>query len=143
MFRWNHQYSVEVDTPLHVAWNFFTDPSHWPLYDDRMEAFIFDGDFKSGAQVKLKLKNKPNHIGILLTEVKPHREYRTLIHSLLAKEEKLTSFEVLAPNKTRVTFQICVLSCLVPFIKSKLLKNIEEAQAKSAQALFRYIRQFS
>lgn len=143
MFRWKYQYAIEVDIPLQVAWNFFIDPSHWPLYDDRMEAFVFDGDFKAGAQVKLQLKNKPNHIGILVTEVKPHREYRILIHSLLAKEEKLTSFEELTPKKTRVTFQIYVLSFLVPFMRSKFLKNVEQAQAKSTQALFEYARQFS
>jgi hypothetical protein len=108
-----------------------------------MESFVLDGDFQPGAQIKLKIKNKPNHIGILVTEVQPHREYRTLIHNLLAKEEKLISFEELSPKKTRVTFQICVLSFLVPFMKSKFLKNVEQAQAKSTQALFKYARQFS
>ncbi len=143
MFLWNHQYSIDVDVPLHLAWNFFADPSHWPLLDDRMESSILDGDFKPGAQIKIKFKNQPNHIGIVVIEVKPHREYRTLIHNLLAREEKLTSFEELTSKKTRVTFQICVLSFLVPFMKSKFLKSVQQAQEKSVQSLLKYVQQRS
>ncbi len=82
----------------------------------------------------MKIKDKPIHVVILITEVALFSEYRTLIQTLFFREENLTIFKELSPETTQITFQICVLGFLVPFFKSALLKNVQKVYAKMTEA---------
>lgn len=115
MFRWGHKSSIEVNASIKDAWDFFTNPSHWPKREKRFDACFLIGDFKPGTPVKAKIKDKPIHIIILITEVKPYSEYRTLIQNLFFRQESLTIFEELSSRSTQITFQICVLGPFVLF----------------------------
>jgi len=36
MFTWSYKYSMDVDLPLKTAWNFYTNPTNWPKWEDRL-----------------------------------------------------------------------------------------------------------
>lgn len=43
MFKWEHEYTLEVDMPLKKAWEFFADLNNWPKWIDQFESFHFPG----------------------------------------------------------------------------------------------------
>lgn len=141
MFRWDYTFSIEVEASIEEAWSFFANPSHWPKWEKRFDTCFLTGDFEPGAQVKAKIKDRPIHVGILITDVKPYSEYRALMGHLVLRQESLTTFKELFPGKTQVTFQVCALSPFVPFIKSVLLKNVEQVHVKVTEAFLEYSQQ--
>ncbi len=141
MFRWNHKYSIEVNTSVKCAWDFCTNPSHWPKWDKCFEACFLVGDFKPGAHIKAKIKDKPIYITILITEVKPYSEYRILMKNLFARQESLVTFKELASGNTQIMPQNWVSSLFVPFLKSTLLKNVERVYAKWTEVFMEHCEQ--
>ena len=141
MFRWDHKYSIEVNASIKDAWDFFTNPSHWPKWERRFDVCFLIGDFKPGTPIKAKIKDKPIHIIILITEVKPYSEYRALVQNLFFRQESLVIFKELSSGITQITFQVCVLGPFVPFLKSTLLKNAEQAQAKLIETFMEHSEQ--
>jgi hypothetical protein len=134
MFKWTHEYSLEVDLPLHMAWDFFTDPSNWPKWEDRFDTCFLDGAFETGAKVTVKIKNTSVHMGILITEVKLHREYRVLIRTLFSRQESLSTFQEISPEKTRIILHSWVISLFTPFMKKFFIKTVEKSCSKILQA---------
>lgn len=45
-------------------------------------------------------------------------------------EQSFTTFEEIMPEKTRITSKSVVQSFLVPFMKSRIVKEVERQQAK-------------
>jgi hypothetical protein len=80
MFTWSHEELMEVDLSLQKAWGFYTNPTNWLKWEDRFDAFVLDGILRTGSQIKAKIKNKPIHIDVLVTEVRPYHECKCLIN---------------------------------------------------------------
>ncbi|MDP1608382.1 MAG: SRPBCC family protein [Chlamydiales bacterium] len=134
MFNWSHESSMEVDCSLQIAWDFFTNPSNWPKWEDRFDACVLDEELKAGSKIKVKFKNKPIQILILVAEVKPYHECKYLIKPPFFTQESLCTFQEISPEKTRITLKICIISFFVPFVKTILLKNVEKFYSKCARA---------
>ena len=134
MFHWNHQYILNVEASIKEAWNFFIDLNHWAQFDKRFEACFLEGDFKSGARVKVKIKDQPNTISILLTEVEPYKYYRTLIKQLFFRQKTYAVFKEMAVGKTQITFHYSILSPFTFLLKSTFLKRVEQTHKKLAEA---------
>lgn len=139
MFRWDHKYSIEVNASIKDTWDFCTNPNHLPKWEKRFDACFLEGDFKPGAQIKAKIKDKPFHIIILITEVKPYFEYRALVNNLFFRQESLAIFRRHSSRKTQMTLQTCVLSPFVPFLKSTFLKNAEQTYTKLTEAFTEHL----
>src|SRR5690242_6760622 len=141
MFTWSHEDSMDVDLPLQKAWNFYTDPSNWSKWEDRFDAFVLEGTLRTGSQIKAKIKNKPIHIEIWVTEVRPYQECKCLVKSLFFTQESLCTFQEVSPQKTRITLTICVISFFTPFMKKILLRNIEKNRSKCLSAFAEIARE--
>lgn len=141
MFTWSHEDSMDVDLPLQKAWNFYTDPSNWTKWEDRFDAFILEGSLRTGSQIKAKIKNKPIHIEMLVTEVRSYHECKCLVKSLFFTQESLCTFQEISPQKTRITLTLCVVSFFTPFMKKIFLKNIEKTRSKRLSAFAEIARQ--
>jgi polyketide cyclase/dehydrase/lipid transport protein len=125
MFTWMHEDSMEVDLPLQKAWNFFTDPSNWPKWENQFETCVLEGTLRAGAQIKAKIKNKPIRVVILVTEVRPYCECKYLLR-LFSFQESLFAFKSISPEKTRVTLKLYVFSLFTPFMKGTFITNMEK-----------------
>jgi len=141
MFTWSHEDSMDVDLPLQKAWNFYTDPSNWPKWEDRFDACVLQGALRAGSQIKAKIKNKPIHIEIWVTEVRPYHECKCLVKSLFFTQESLCTFQEISPQKTRIILTICVVSFFTPFVKKIFHRNIEKTRAKRLSAFAEIARQ--
>jgi hypothetical protein len=135
MFKWACEYSIEADISLQTAWDFYANPINWPKWEERLDVCSLEGEFKTGAKVKVKIKNKPVQFSILITEVKPFHEYRTLVNVLFTSQESLTIFQAISPTQTRITQKVFVNSLFTPFMRSTLRKNMEKGRLKYIQAV--------
>lgn len=79
MFKWHHEYCVEVDVPISQVINFFADFTHWPKWMDQCEAFQFDR--KNGAEtvIRAKIKHKNTYFPIRITEIEYQKAYQVQI----------------------------------------------------------------
>lgn len=143
MFKWSHEHSIEVDAPLQTAWDFYVNPSNWPKWEDRFDSCALEGQFKTGAKVKAKIKNMSAHLLILVTDVKPYHECRCLVKVPFSTQESLCTFQEISPGKTRMVLKIYVISLLAPFMKSTFLKNVEKSNAKCIQAFAEFTGKLS
>ena len=134
MFTWSHEDLMEVDLSLQKAWDFYTNPTNWLKWEDRFDAFVLEGSLRTGSQIKAKIKNKPIHIEMLVTEVRPYHECKCLVKSLFFTQESLCTFHEISPQKTRITLTLCVVSFFTPFMKKIFLKNIEKTRSKRLSA---------
>lgn len=134
MFTWSHQCSMDVDLSLLKAWNFYTNPTNWLKWEDRFEAFLLEGTLKVGSQIKAKIKNKPNHIIFLITDLCLYKECTCLVKVLFFTQKCLCTFHEISPEKTRITLQINVSSFFTPFMKKIFLKNMENTHSKCLNA---------
>ncbi len=134
MFTWSHEDSMEVDLSLQKAWNFYTNPTNWLKWEDRFDAFVLEGILRTGSQIKAKIKNKPIHIEMLVTEVRPYHECKCLVKLLFFTQESACTFEELSPEKTRITLKLSVISFFTPFMKKTFLRNIEKTHSKRLSA---------
>lgn len=141
MFTWSREDSMEVDLSLQKAWDFYTNPTNWLKWEDRFDAFISEGTLRTGSQIKAKIKNKPVYIKMLITEVIPYHECKYLVTALFFTQESLCTFEEISPQKTRITFTICIIGFLTPFMKKIFLRNIEKSRSKCLNAFAEITRQ--
>lgn len=141
MFTWSHEDSMEVDLPLQKAWNFYTDPINWPKWEDQFDAFSLQGALKAGSQIKAKIKNKPIHIEIWVTEVRLYDEYKFLVKSLFFTQENSCVFREVSSQKTRLILSTSVVSFFTPFMKNIFLRNIEKTHSKCFIAFAETARQ--
>lgn len=131
MFTWSYKYSMDVDLRLKTAWDFYTNPTHWPKLEDRLEFCTVDETFPAASRVRAKIKNKAAWLAMLLTDIKPHQEIKLLIQIPLFTQESLATFEEIAAEKTRITTTVYVSSFLAPFMKGTFLRNTENSRIKS------------
>ena len=141
MFAWSHEDSMEVDLSLEKAWNFYTTPTNWLKWEDRFDAFVIEGTLRRGSQIKAKIKNKPIHIEILVTDVRPYHECKCFVKSLFFTQESLCTFQEISPQKTRITLTLRVVSFFTPFMKKIFLRNIEKTRSKCLNAFAEVARQ--
>ena len=134
MFTWLHEDSMDVDLPLQKAWDFYTNPSNWPKWEDRFDACVLEGTLRAGSRIKAKIKNKPIHIEIWVTEVRPYYECKCLVKSLFFTQESLCAFREISPQKTRITLTIYIVSFFTPFMKKLFLRNIEKTRSRRLNA---------
>ena len=141
MFTWSHEDLMEVDLSLQKAWDFYTNPTNWLKWEDRFDAFVLEGSLRTGSQIKAKIKNKPIHIEMLVTEVRPYHECKCLVKSLFFTQESLCTFQEVSSQKTRITLTICVVSFFTPFMKKIFHRNIEKTRSKRLSAFAEIARQ--
>jgi hypothetical protein len=125
---------MDADLPLQGAWDFYTNPTNWPKWEDRLESCTLDETFLAGYRVRAKIKNKAAWLAILVTDVKPYQESKHLITIPLFSQESLTTYEEIAARHTRITTIVRVSSFLVPFMKGVFIRNAEKSRIKSLAA---------
>lgn len=86
------------------------------------------------ADIEAKIKNKPLHIRILVTEIRPYEECKYLIKSPFFAQESSCTFQELSLQKTRITLKINVISFFAPLMKKFFLKNVEKTRSKYLSA---------
>ncbi len=141
MFHWDQQHSLEVDASVEEAWNFYADPSHWPKWDTKFDWCLLEGAFEPGAQIRAKVKNKPHTLPILVTDVRPHAEFKLLIKNLFCTQETLITFKTLGSGKTQIKTRLFLFSLLLPFMRSQLANEREACHGKSLPAFNEYLEQ--
>lgn len=141
MFTWSYEDLMEIDLSLEKAWNFYTNPTNWLKWEDRFDDFVLEGSLRTGSRIKGKIKNKQIHMEMLVTEVIPYHECKLLLKSLFFTQESACTFEELAPEKTRITLKLSVISFLTPFVKKIFVKNIERGRSKRLKAFAEIARQ--
>lgn len=134
MFTWSHEDSIEVNLPIQKAWTFYTNPTNWLKWEDQFDVVVFEGILKAGSQIKAKIKNRPLHIAILVTEVKPYEEFKSVVKHLLITQESGCSFQEISPERTRITLRFSVISFFLPFIKNTSFKKVEKTYSKCLNA---------
>lgn len=134
MFTWAHEDSIEVDLSLQKAWDFYMNPTNWLKWEDRFDAVVFGGSLTTGSLVKAKIKNKPVHIEIRITEVKPYHECKYLVKVLFFTQESICTFEELSSERTRIILKLKIYSLFTPFMKKLFLKNLEKYRSKCLDA---------
>lgn len=140
MFKWFHEYSIEIDAPLQPIWDFLTTPSNWPKWINQFDSCLLEGDFKTGAKVKAKIKDKEAYLSIFITEVKPYSEYKMLVKTLFFNQESLCEIQEISPERTLITQKTYVLSLLTPFMKSYFRKSAEKSNPKCLEVLSQAVR---
>ena len=141
MFTWTCEDTIEVDLSLQKAWDFYTNPTNWLKWEDRFDAVVFDGVLRTGSQIKLKIKNKPIHIDVRITEVRPYHEYKSLVKVLFFTQKSACTFEELSSERTRIILKVSVISFFTPFMKKFFLKNLEKYRSKCLIAFAEIARQ--
>lgn len=134
MFKWNNEDMMEVDMPLQKAWDFFTNPNNWPKWDDRLDICYFEGKLTTGSKVEVKIKNKPAKMMILVTDVRPYRECKSLVKVPFFTQESLCIFQEISADRTRITLKVCVISFFAPFLKKLLLKTMQKSYSQRLAA---------
>ncbi|MDN3507487.1 MAG: SRPBCC family protein [Simkaniaceae bacterium] len=126
MFQLRREYSFEVDVPIEEVWEFSSNCNNWISTNERIENFLIEGPFAAGAKVKVKIKGKDAFVTMWITEVIQNKVYKVLLDFSIYKIETSMSFERSGSDKTRITESTYVSGLIVPFMKSKLLKDLEE-----------------
>ena len=135
MFKWHYESSIEVDAPLQAVWDFYNTPNNWSKWLDELEPINFDGELKTGSQIKVTPKGKKSKFCFLVTDLKPRQEFKILLEAPLCAQETLSIFQEISPSRTRIHSKICVISILVPFIRSYLLKKSKNSYSKMETCL--------
>jgi hypothetical protein len=123
MFKWLHQYVIEVNMPLQEVWEFYMNPSNWSQWMDDFESCHFVQSPVKDSIVSAKIKNKEVFVHFLFTEIKPYQEAALRVSTLFFTQESLTLFQEISLEKTQLTFNTTVKSIFVPFLKSYFLKK--------------------
>lgn len=141
MFTWYYECCVVIQAPLKVVWDLCANPSNWLHWSDpeRIESFRLEGEFKPGSKVRAKLKNKSIQLPILIAEVIPYREYKTVFSTVIFKQESACCMEAISPDQTKIVLKVSCISVLVPFMKSYLTKRVEPVSLKSVENLARFV----
>ena len=114
MFKWFYDCQMEADVSIQVAWNFLTNPSNWHKWTSNCDSFALDGEFKKGAQIKAKVKNRSLFFPITVTEMIPYQTYKTFSATLFVSQESLYAFQEITPTKTRITVATYVAALSYP-----------------------------
>lgn len=134
MVKWTNKYVIEVNLPLKAAWNFYSDPNNWSRWEDDYLTFLLLGEFKAGAIIKAKLKNKPTLSSIFITEVKPYQEYKTLHNVSFSSQERLYTFQEISMEKTRIILDVYIFSLFTTIATPTFLKKMEDSCLKYRQS---------
>ncbi len=137
MFKWNYEDMMEVDVPLQKAWDFYSNPSNWPKWDDRFGSCLLDGEFKTGSKVEIQIKNKLTSVMVLLTEVVACQECKSLVKVPFFTQESLCIFQQISPDRTRITLKVCVISFFAPLLKKLLFKTLQKSYSQRLAAFER------
>lgn len=139
MFKWHHEYSVEVDVSLNVVLNFLEDFNNWPRWVDQFDSFHVKKIEGNTTTYLAKVKNKNAHLPILVTEIEPSKEYQMLCRVPFFTQTSTRHYQIISPEKTKITVNTIVTSFLTPFFKSFYLKKSETQYSKMLKALLDFI----
>jgi hypothetical protein len=124
MFTWLHEYSIEVDIPIHAVWDFFANPRNWTEWLDEFDSFHSEGDLKTNSTINGKVKGRNIYIPFLITEVIPNASVGMMIKTLLFTQKSTGLCQEISSTKTRITVNTSVTSLLTPFLKSYYSKTV-------------------
>jgi len=124
MFKWVHEYSIEVDIPIQKVWEFSTSPGLWHVWNDEYETFHHEGNLKSGSVIKAKVKNANIEIPFNVTTLTPYEECTIFVKVPFFSQEVVCTFKEISTNRTGITFRILIKSWFVLFMKSYLNKTV-------------------
>lgn len=125
MFQWTHEFTSEVNAPLKKTWDFFNNLNNWTKWLDMFESFHCSEELQNGSIIKGKFKNKNSFMSLIVSDVIPYSQAKLTINTLLWSQESITNYYEIHSNKARITTKTTVNSFLVPFCKSRMLKNTE------------------
>jgi hypothetical protein len=135
VFKWHHEYCVEVDVPISHVLSFITDFNNWPNWMDQCESFQIDKAKQTETVIKAKIKNKNAYFPVLMSEIESQKKYRILIKVPFFYQISLCHFQEISTTKTKITIHTSVVSFLTPFFKSHYRKNVENQYPKLLKAL--------
>ncbi len=135
MFKWRHEYSMEINIPIKKVWEFYTNPSNWPKWVDQFETCNTCGGVKTGAIVSAKLINRKLPLPILITEINSSYELSLLVRVPLSIQENFTTMKEISPDRTRINMKMCISSWLIPFVRIILRKRTERQYSKLLEVL--------
>lgn len=139
MFKWHHEYSVEVDASLSLILNFLNDYNHFPKWVDQFDSFSVKKIEGNTTILTAKVKNKNAYVAVLFTEIEPQKKYQMLCKVPFFSQTSTLHYQIISPEKTKITVNTSVSSFLTPFFKSIFLKNVETQYPKMHKALLNFI----
>ena len=132
MFKWLHDYSIDIDYPIQKVWDFCIEPKNWLKWMEKCESCHYDGELKSGSMVKIKLASRLSqdiYIPVMLKEIRPYDV--TLVFKLpLITQENFCTFQEVSSSKTRVSVHVCIKGLFVPVLKSYFSRKMENLKSK-------------
>lgn len=123
--RLTYENSMEVNLPIEKTWELCTNPNIGNLFSDKIEYYCYDEEFKTGSVILGRHKDRNVYIPCLLTEVEPYKKFNCEIKEFLCTIQSFDSYEEVTPGITKIHTIMIFDSPLVPFVKSKLVKEIE------------------
>ncbi len=139
MFKWHHEYSVEVDASLSLILNFLNDYNNFPKWVDQFDSFSVKKIEGNTTILRAKVKNKNAYVAVLFTEIEPQKKYQMLCKVPFFTQTSTLHYQIISPTKTKITVNTSVSSFLTPFFKSIFLKNVETQYPKMLKALLNFI----
>jgi hypothetical protein len=120
MFTLSHEITFEVNAPLPRVWKYCVNPANWSKWEKAIVSCELKGEFKTGAQVKIQVKN--GSANLLITEVDPYRSYKALWKSYV-DQETACFFEVISLETTKVIYKTSVVGILLPLLRIFITKK--------------------
>lgn len=114
---------LEVNMPVEKTWAFFANPDNWLLWDESIEYFYCESEIQTGATIYAKLKNSNFEIPILLTNIEPYKSFDFQCKMFILTAKEFNRFEESEPGKTKITSECILQSCLLPFVRKKILNE--------------------
>lgn len=143
MFKWTYEISHEVNLPIQKIWEFDTNLDNWNEWTDDFEEYRCEGPFEKGSLIKAKYKKCSKLLlSILITECQLYNIFKFRIKSLLYTQYSTSNYHEISPNKTKMTLKIEFISLLIPFIKSRFNKLIDDYMTKYNESLNRFIKEY-
>ena len=139
MFKWHHEYSYEVNATLSLILNFMNDFNNWPKWTDQFESYRIEKIEGDTTALLAKVKNKKSYVSILFTEIEPQKKYQIFFKVPFFSQTSTLHYQIISPEKTKITVNTCVSSFLTPFFKSIFLKNVETQYPKMQKAIINFI----
>lgn len=119
---------MEVNLPIEKTWDIIMDPNTILLFSeeglsDEIEYLQSDNELHTGSCMTVKYKQIKDPIVYNFTNVDPFKKCDITAKGFLFTLENSTSFEEVAPDKTRLYNKVTVKSFLIHFVDLSTLSN--------------------